>query len=423
MRDPGADRRRIAVIGAGVSGLTAAYLLQQTADVTLYESDDRLGGHAHTHDVNVDDRVFAVESGFIVHNRRTYPNLLRLFARLDVQTQETEMSMSVRCLGCGLEYAGGKGAKGLFAQPSAAARPAYLAMLAQVPLFHRRARALLEAGNDDCTLGEFIRRGRYTRHFGQHFVIPLVSAVWSCGPERVADYPARYLFTFLAHHGMLSVKGSPMWRTVVGGSRRYVEAAAKELSAVRTATPVRGVQQLGRGVAVRDDADTIAEFDAVVMATHADQALRLLVDPDSQQRELLGAFGYSRNETVLHSDDRVLPRHRAARSSWNYLLPACTPAPGAVQVSYDMNRLQRLDTDSPLLVTLNGAEQVHPDTVIARMRYEHPVYTPNVLAAQKRLPELNNGVMAFAGSYHGWGFHEDGCRSGASAAVSLGASW
>jgi predicted NAD/FAD-binding protein len=423
MRDLGTDRRRIAVIGAGVSGLTAAYLLQQRADVTLYEADDRLGGHAHTHDVNVDDGVFTVDSGFIVHNRRTYPNLLRLFAELGVRTQETEMSMSVRCLGCGLEYAGAKGARGLFAQPSAAARPAYLAMLAQVPLFHRRAHALLAAGTDDCTLGEFVRRGRYTRYFNQHFVIPLVSAVWSCGPEWVADYPARYLFTFLAHHGMLSVQGSPVWRTVVGGSRQYVEAAAKELSAVRTATPVRGVQRLGRGVAVRDDADTLAEFDAVVLATHADQALQLLVDPDPLQREVLGAFGYSRNETVLHSDERVLPRHQAARSSWNYLLPACQPAPGAVQVSYDMNRLQRLDTDSPLLVTLNGAQRVHPDAVIARMVYEHPVYTPSVLAAQKRLPDLNNGIMAFAGAYQGWGFHEDGCRSGATAAVSLGASW
>jgi uncharacterized protein len=239
----------------------------------------------------------------------------------------------------------------------------------------------------------------------------------------VADYPARYLFTFLAHHGMLTVQNSPVWRTVVGGTRQYVEAAAKELSAVRTATPVRAVQRTGLGVAVRDDADALAQFDAVVLATHADQALRLLADPDPVQREVLGAFGYSRNDTVLHNDERVLPRHRAAWSSWNYLLPACQPTPGAVQVSYDMNRLQRLDTDSRLLVTLNGAQHVRPERVIATMAYEHPVYTPSVLAAQRRLPELNNGVMAFAGAYHGWGFHEDGCQSGAAAAVSLGASW
>ncbi len=209
MLDQEAGRRRIAVIGAGVSGLTAAYLLQRIADVTLYEADDRLGGHAHTHDVNVDNRMFAVDSGFIVHNRKTYPNVLRLFGELGVATQETEMSMSIRCHGCGLEYAGGKGLRGMYAQPSAAARPQYLAMLAQVPQFHRRARALIEDGNDDCTLAEFVRRGHHTRYFHRHFVIPLVSAVWSCGPEWVGDYPARYLFTFLQHHGMLTVMGSP----------------------------------------------------------------------------------------------------------------------------------------------------------------------------------------------------------------------
>jgi predicted NAD/FAD-binding protein len=423
MRKTDTDRRRIAVVGAGVAGLTAAYLLQRRADVTLYEADDRLGGHAHTHDVAVDGRILAVDSGFIVHNRRTYPKLLRLFAELGVRTQETEMSMSVRCQGCGLEYAGARGARGIFAQPRAAARPAYLAMLAQVPLFHRRARALLDDGSDDCTLGEFLRRGGYTRYFNQHFVTPLVSAVWSCGPDRVAEYPARYLFTFLAHHGMLTVKGSPTWRTVVGGSRQYVEAAAKELSAVRTATPVRTIHRIQQGVAVRDDADSVAEFQGVVVATHPDHALRLLVDPDPVQREALGAFTYSRNETVLHRDDTVLPRRPAARASWNYLLPACQPVPGAVQVSYDMNRLQRLDTGSPVLVTLNGARRVRPDAIIARMVYEHPVYTPTALAAQRRLPDLNDQTIAFAGAYHGWGFHEDGCRSGAAAAASLGVAW
>lgn len=416
-------RRRIAVIGAGVSGLTAAYLLQRQADVTLYEADDRLGGHAHTHDVNVDDRVFAVDSGFIVHNRRTYPNLLRLFSELGVQTQQTEMSMSIKCEGCGLEYAGARGIRGMFAQRSAAVRPNYLGLLAQVPVFHRQARALLSGGTDDCTLGEFLRRGRFTRYFNRHFVIPLVAAVWSCGPESVTDYPARYLFTFLAHHGMLTVKGSPTWRTVVGGSRQYVEAAAKELSAVRTATPVRAVHRTATGVAVRDDADNLADFDGVVLATHADQALRLLCHPNPAQREVLGNVTYSRNETVLHSDDGVLPRHAAARASWNYLLPACRPVPGAVQVTYDMNQLQRLNTQSRLLVTLNGGHRVRPDTVIARMVYEHPIYTPSVLEAQQRLPELNDGVVAFAGAYHGWGFHEDGCRSGAAAAASLGVSW
>jgi predicted NAD/FAD-binding protein len=416
------SRRRVAVIGAGVSGLTSAYVLQREADVTLYEADDRLGGHAHTHDVSVSDGIVPVDSGFIVHNRRTYPYLLRLFEELGVATQETEMSMSIRCLGCGLEYAGGRGPRGLFAQPSALLRPAYLAMLARVPQLHRDASALL-ATDDHCTLGEFLARGRYPRYFIQHFVVPLVSAVWSCGPHVATEYPARYLFTFLAHHGMLTVKGSPVWRTVVGGSRRYVEAAAKELTAVRTATPVRAVHRTASGAAIRDDADDLAEFDAVVLATHADQALALLAEPDRTQRDVLGAFGYSSNETVLHGDSSVLPQRAGARASWNYVLPSCQPERGSVRVSYDMNRLQRLDTREPLVVTLNGAGEIRPDTVIARMDYEHPVYTPTALAAQTRLPELNDGVFAFAGAYHGWGFHEDGCRSGVEAAASLGVVW
>ena len=420
---PAATTRRIAVVGSGVAGLTAAYLLQRRAEVTLYESDDRLGGHAHTHDVESAGRVLAVDSGFIVHNRRTYPNLLRLYEELGVATRPTEMSMSVRCEGCGLEYAGGRGAAGLFAQPRAAGNPRYLAMLAQVPAFHRQARSLIESDDEVSTLGDFLRAGRYSRYFVRHFAIPVVAAVWSCGPDRALEYPARYLFTFLANHGALTIKGSPTWRTVVGGSRSYVESAAKNLSAVRTATPVRGIRRTGAGVAVRDDADAVEHFDGVVVATHADQALRLLEHATPVQRRVLGAFGYSRNETVLHTDGSVLPRSTGARASWNYLLPTCEPVPGAVRVSYDMNLLQGLDAPEPHVVTLNGDANIRPEHVLARMVYEHPVYTPAALRAQRELPSLNDGVTAFAGAYHGWGFHEDGCRSGVQAAGSLGAPW
>jgi predicted NAD/FAD-binding protein len=411
--------RSVAVIGAGVSGLTSAYVLRNDWDVTLFEADARLGGHAHTHDLEDGARPVAVDSGFIVHNERTYPLLLRLFAELGVPTQATEMSMSVRCDGCGLEYAGAKGAEGLFAQrPSAR----YLATLAQVPLFHRRARALL-AGDGNPTLGAFLARGHYTRHFVRHFVVPLVSAVWSCGPEVVADYPARYLFTFLAHHGMLSVTGSPTWRTVVGGSRTYVELLAKELTAIRAATPVRSVSRTATGISLRDEAGEAHDFDAVVVATHADQALELLADPTEAERATLGAFHYSRNETVLHTDTSVLPVTEEARASWNYRLPGCAPDSGPPRVTYDMNRLQRLDARRNYLVTLNAEGGVRDDTVLARMTYEHPVYTPESVAAQARLAGLNDGRTAFAGAYHGWGFHEDGCRSGVAAAESLGVTW
>ncbi|MFI5930911.1 NAD(P)/FAD-dependent oxidoreductase [Actinoplanes sp. NPDC051494] len=410
--------RSVAVIGAGVSGLTAAYLLRQAREVTVYEADVRLGGHAHTHDVADAAGALAVDSGFIVHNRRTYPSLLKLFAELRVPTQETEMSMSVTCRGCGLEYAGAKGPRGLLARPPA---PSYLATLAQVPVFHRRARALLASGDDDMTLGEFTRR--HSAHFVRHFVIPLVAAVWSCGTEVVADYPARYLFRFLDHHGLLGVTGSPTWRTVTGGSRTYVDLLAKELTSVRAATPVRSVSRTATGVEVRDDSGEIRGYDEVVVATHADQALALLENPTDAERRTLGAFGYSRNETVLHTDASVLPRAAAAHASWNYLLPGCGPDSGPPRVTYDMNRLQRLDARSRYLVTLNPAGRVRDADVLARMTYEHPIYTPTSVAAQRGLPALNDGRTAFAGAYHGWGFHEDGCRSGVAAAASLGVTW
>jgi predicted NAD/FAD-binding protein len=424
------SRRRIAVIGSGVAGLTAAYALQAVSDVTLYEADERLGGHAHTHDLTDDlGRPVQVDTGFIVHNERTYPNLLRLFAELGVATQESEMSMSISCAGCGLEYAGARGLSGLFAQPRNLTRPRYLYLLAEIVRFHRRARALLaepaEAAGSAQTMDEFLAAGRFSSYFRLHFVTPLISAVWSCAPELAGRYPARYLFQFLDNHGMLSVTGSPQWRTVVGGSARYVERAAKSLTAVYTGTPVHNVLRDADGVQLRlvNEPETVARFDGVVIATHPDQALRLLAEPSQAQQQALSAFQYSRNPTSLHSDTTVLPRAARARASWNYRLPACNADSSTVHVTYDMNRLQRLATDTRYLVTLNDEGTVEADQVIARMMYEHPIFTPESVAAQALLPELNDGVLAFAGAYHGWGFHEDGCRSGVAAARSLGAPW
>ncbi|MEV0094950.1 FAD-dependent oxidoreductase [Streptomyces sp. NPDC050738] len=420
------ERRRIAVVGAGVAGLTAAYVLRDAHDVTLYESDDRLGGHAHTHDVlSRDGRVHRVDSGFIVHNRRTYPCLLRLFRELGVSTQESEMSMSVRCEGCGLEYAGARGPSGLFAQPRNALRPAYLRMLAEVPVFHRAARRVLAAESpDDPTLGEFLTAGRYSSYFITHFMTPLVSAVWSCDSSDALRYPARYLFRFLEHHGMLAVSGSPVWRTVTGGSRAYVERIGKQLPRVRTGAPVRAVRRLpGGGVELGTQEGTADPYDAVVIAVHADQALRLLADPTEAERRVLGSFRYSRNPTVLHTDTGVLPRSHRARASWNYLMPSCDAAADRVRVSYDMNRLQGLTSPETFLVTLNAEERVAGDKAVARMTYEHPVFTPESVAAQRELPGLSGTVTAFAGAYHGWGFHEDGCSSGVRAAAALGVTW
>jgi predicted NAD/FAD-binding protein len=417
-------RTQFAVVGAGVAGLTAAYVLQRAADVTLYEADPRLGGHADTHEVVASDgRVLGIDTGFIVHNQVTYPTLLRLFGELGVPTQPSDMSMSISCGGCGLEYAGGRGLSGLLPSARTLARPAYVHMLTEVVRFHRRARALLDGADDGQTLREFLERGRFSPYFVAHFMTPLIAAVWSTAPTRTGDYPARYLFVFLANHGMLSVTGSPTWYTVTGGSARYVERAAKGLTAVHTSTPVRAIARVADGVEIRDDADAVRRFAGVVIATHPDQALRMLSAPTRTERDVLAAIGYTVNPAALHTDTSVLPRTRRAAASWNYALPSCDASPTRVHLSYNMNRLQRLDVPETYVVTLNGDARVDPARVIDRMAYEHPVYTAESVCARERLPELNDGTIAYAGAYHGWGFHEDGCRSGVAAAQSLGVTW
>ncbi|MET9888219.1 FAD-dependent oxidoreductase [Streptomyces sp. NPDC006430] len=416
--------RNVAVIGGGVAGLTAAYILQRSCDVTLYEADPRLGGHAHTHELPAPGGgTVGVDSGFIVHNERTYPLLLRLFDELGVATQDSEMSMSVRCDGCGLEYAGARGPAGLFTG-RAALRARYLRLLTEVPLFHRRARRLLAGDRPEhYTLGAFLADGGFSPYFVTHFVTPLVSAVWSCPAHTALEYPAAYLFRFLEHHGLLSVTGSPQWKTVTGGSAAYVEKVAKEISNVRTATPVTQLCRLPSGVLVSTEDGPTDAYDAVVIATHPDQALRILADPTADEQRILGAFRYEANPTVLHTDTSLLPRSRRARASWNYRLSDCRPGPEGVQVSYDMTRLQRLPDDASYVVTLNAGGRIEPEHVLARMEYGHPVYTPESVAAQRALPRLNTQITAFAGAYHGWGFHEDGCRSGVQAAAALGVRW
>jgi uncharacterized protein len=435
--------RRIAVVGSGVAGLSAAYVLSRGNEVTLLEADSRLGGHADTRAiVAADGSELAVDTGFIVHNERTYPLLTRLFTELGVQTQDCEMSMSVRCRGCGLQYAGHRGPGGLLAGLRRG-QGRYLRMLTEVQRFHRAARRLLALGAADPdgrtdartgaghphdaaaepTLGDFLRDGGYSAYFTAHFAAPFVASVWSCPPETALRYPARYLFTFLANHGLLSVTGSPPWRTVTGGSRVYVQRIAARVQEVRTSAPVHGVRRFPGGVEIRDGADQLRTFDAVVIATHPDQALRLLADPTPAEKEVLGAFRYTSNPTVLHDDAGLLPASRRVRASWNYELPSCYAKPGQVRVSYDMNRLQRLPAGPEHIVTLNPGRRVAPERVLARMDYAHPAYTTESVAAQRRLPALSDAVTAYAGAYHGWGFHEDGCRSGVAAAQALGSTW
>ncbi len=417
-------RPTVAVIGAGVAGLTAAYLLNRTHQVTLFETDSRLGGHAHTHTVwsSAGDPL-AVDSGFIVMNERTYPNLLRLFAELGIETRPAEMSMSIVCDGCGLSYAGGRGLSGIFAQPRRVLEPRFLGMLSQVPRFHRHARRLLQGGEGDPTWGEFLSQAGFSDYFVCHFAIPLVSCVWSCGDEEAASYPARHLFAFLDHHGMLRVKGSPTWRTVVGGSRSYVDRIGELLPDVRVSVPVSAVGRHDDGVDVRTDDGRTSRFDRAVVATHADQALALLADATSKEKADLAAIRYSRNETCLHRDSALLSSSGRARASWNYRLASCRGGAEKVVVSYWMNRLQGLVDDQDHVVTLNALNHVNPDLVTATMTYRHPVFTTEAVAAAERLRTAGGERLSFAGAYLGWGFHEDGCRSGVAAAGSFGATW
>ncbi|CAM3127775.1 NAD(P)/FAD-dependent oxidoreductase [Stackebrandtia soli] len=415
------SRRKVAVIGSGVAGLTAAYTLRRDVDVTLYEAEDRCGGHAHTHDVSSEGESVSVDTGFLVHNQRNYPFLCGLFDELGVPTQDCEMSMSIRCDGCALEYCGAKGFRGLFAKPANVRSGRFVAMLAQVPRFHRHATRVMSGDADaDVTIGRFLADGGYGEYFVRHFIVPLISAVWSCGSTVAREYPARYLFRFLDNHGMLSLGNTPQWRTVVGGSRTYVDAVLKQIPLVRTWCPVRSVTRGVDGAHVRDESDNVETFDAVVVATHADQALALLADPTEAEREVLSAFTYSANRTILHTDVSRLPTRRAAWGSWNYRQSSCEPGDAPVRVSYHLNRLHRLDIRSQFVVSL-GEDYVARDSVLATMDYRHPVYTPDSVAAQDRLGDLNTATTAFAGAYHGWGFHEDGCRAGIAAAHSVGA--
>lgn len=395
---------RIAVIGSGISGLGAAYLLSQAHDVHVFERDGRAGGHANTvvHD------GLALDTGFLVHNEQNYPLLGRLFGELGVDTHQSEMSFSVSCSGCGLEYSGRRP----FAQPSNAARPGFVALLWEIGRWLRTARPEDEAQS----LAAYLDEHGYSQRFRRHFLVPLTSALWSTAPGRALDFPAAYAIRFFDNHGMLGF-GRFRWRTVTGGSRRYVDAIAARLGPrLRLGSGVRSLRRTPDGVELRLGED-VERFDRVVVATHADQALALLEDASPDERRVLGGFAYTSNDAILHTDSRFLPRNRRARASWNYRLGDH----GRPTITYHLNRLQALEADRDYCVTLN--EHVPEEHVLERFTYEHPLYTVATLRAQAELPRLAGGPTLYAGAYFGNGFHEDGLASGAAVARALGVEW
>lgn len=418
------SREQVAIIGGGVAGLTAAHLLRRRYDVLVFEALPKLGGHADTRRVRTPDRsTVAVDTGFIVHNRRTYPQLVRLFQDLSVATCSTDMSMSVRCHECGLQYSGGKRGWGLVAVAPSRIRSRYLRMLTEIPRFHRDARAMLAGpADDDVTLSQLVAAGDYSCYFVQHYLSPMVSTVWSVGASTGMVVPARYILEFLRNHGLLDAGHSLRWRYVVGGACQYVDRIAAGLANITVEQPIRAVRRHANGVEIVAATGRSYDVDRAVIATHADQALALLTDATERENRVLGAFTYSRSRMVLHTDSALLPSRRRIRASWNHTRSACH-GEDRVAVSYHMNRLLRLSEPLDYVVSLNQSAAIDQSAIIATADYEHPIHTRESVSAQRGLADLGGKRIAFAGSYHGWGFHEDACLSGVRAARSFGVTW
>lgn len=412
-------RRRLAVIGAGISGLSMAFLARQDFDVTLFEAEDRLGGHADTQHIRLDGQEIAVDTGFIVFNDRNYPNLVGLFDSLGIASHPSDMSFGVSVGDGAFEYGGGT-IRQLFAQKRNLAKPRFWRMIQDILRFYREAPAVLEGATDE-SLGAYLDRNRYGAAFIEDHLLPMGAAIWSASVTGMRDFPVRHFVRFFRNHGLLSVNDRPHWRTVSGGSTSYVARIRAALGgSVRSGAPVRAVIRDGAGVIVATGADT-ARFDQVVLACHSDQALALLDQPDDAERGVLGAVRFQDNRAVLHTDIRLMPRRRAVWSSWNYLARDSADHHREVSVTYWMNALQGMETRRPLLVSLNPLTEPDPASVLATRHYAHPQFDAAAMAAQDRLPGLQgNGGVWFAGAWTRFGFHEDGIASSVAIARRLG---
>jgi uncharacterized protein len=412
----------IAVIGTGIAGMSAAWLLSKTHRVTVYEQDSRMGGHTNTVQVAGPDGPISVDTGFIVYNERNYPNLVALFRHLGVPTKPSEMSFAASIDDGDLEYAG-SGLAGLFAQKRNLLRPRFWRMVRDILRFYRKGTGLLtRTGSDDITLGDYLDSERYSHAFVYNHLLPMAAAVWSTAATEMRDHPAKAFVQFCSNHGLMQIASRPQWRTVEGGSRAYLERlTASYADRVRINAGVRSVRRAGPHVRVEDATGNSAHYDHVVIAAHADQALAMLDDASADEAALLGEFRYSRNTAVLHQDPRLMPKRKGVWSSWNYLSRAGFDGTSQVCVTYWMNRLQGLEPRVPLFVTLNPFRAPRPETVLRTFEYDHPCYSIGSVRAQQRLWDLQ-GVRNtwYCGSYFGSGFHEDALQAGLAVAEAVG---
>ena len=401
---------RIAIIGSGISGMTSAYLLSEDHEVVVYEANDYIGGHTNTVDVSLNGQQYAVDTGFIVFNQKTYPNFVKLMNRLGVGWQDSVMSFSVQCEKTGLEFSPSN-LNALFIQRRNLLNPSFYRMLWDVVRFKRDSEELLESDGYDVPLAEFLNGKGYSRSFIEHFIIPMGEAVWSTDPAKFNEFPARYFAQFFKNHGFLNIKDQPQWLTVKGRSRQYIKPITKPYAdQIRLNCPVSSIRRHEDGVEVSAANQPAEQFDQVVIAAHSDQALRMLADPSDAEQNILGAIPYQENEAVLHCDESLLPSKKAAWASWNYHIPR--EETGRVAVTYDMNILQSIGAPEELCVSLNLAKAVNPDKIHRKYLYDHPVYNPESLSARESHDQISGiNRTHYAGAYWGYGFHEDGVRS------------
>lgn len=415
------ERKRIAVIGSGISGMATAWLLREVHSVTLYEAAERLGGHTYTIEVGIDGLRFPVDTGFLVFNRRTYPNLCALFEHLGIEAVPSEMTFSARIENLDLEWAGNN-LNTVFGQRRNLLRPSFVGMVRDILRFNRETTALAtDVATCSESLGEFLQRRRYGQAFRDWYLLPMAAAIWSCPTETMLAYPLTTFVRFCHNHGLLQIMDRPQWLTVKGGGREYVRRMAADLSDIRLNAPVLDVRRAEEGVYVLT-AESCERYDEVVFACHSDQALAILADQASPaERAVLSAVKYQPNRAVVHSDSSLLPQRRSLWSAWNYAAGPATSGSAPVAVSYLINKLQPLPVQTPVIVSLNPFREPAADAVIADIDYAHPVFDQAAIDAQARLPEINGrDRLWFCGAWGRYGFHEDGLRSALAVAEGMG---